>query len=302
MMGLLPAEPAASGRAPVSEEAISALRRDFRFRLAMLSSARSSIALHSGGGLAGWVLGDRARALFGYFALYLDATRDPEDPRSGLTPTRMKDVATQWRICSRGRAGAMLALMRAAGYVLPASAPGDGRVSRLVPTKKLLDLHRRRLQGQFEAMGDLLPGVQPALKHLHDQAFQYGLVLGLADYFTAGFRMLDHTPELKLFAERTAGMVILFSLRLNELEPSPESSASASIAGLSRRFRVSRTHILRLLRDAERQELLSRIPGSEGIALAQRARDALERFFAVMFLYFAAGARTALASPAPHLL
>ncbi len=234
--------------------------------------------------------------VFGYFALYLDATRDPEDPRSGLTPTRMKDVAMQWGVCSRGRVGgdarAHARRRIRPARVRPRRRPGQPPRSH----QKLLDLHRQRLQGQFEAMRDLLPGVQPAPEHLHDQAFQYGLVLGLADYFTTGFRMLDQTPELKLFAERTAGMVILFSLRLNELEPSPESSASASIAGLSRRFRVSRTHILRLLRDAERQELLSRIPGSEGIALAQPARDALERFFAVMFLYLAAGARAAFAA------
>ena len=131
-----------------------------------MSSARGSIALYRGGRLWNWVLSDRARALLGHAVLYLDATARPDDPRSGLTATRLKALCVETGICSAGRAGAMLGLMRMGRYVAPASAADDRRVRRLVPTERLLEMQRVRLKYQFEALAMLLPEGRDALRML----------------------------------------------------------------------------------------------------------------------------------------
>jgi DNA-binding GntR family transcriptional regulator len=57
-----------------------------------------------------------------------------------------------------------------------------------------------------------------------------------------------------------------------------------SIAALARRFRVSRTHVLRLIRDAESAGLLIRL-GEKGelVSFAPQLRQGIRDFFAAIF-------------------
>lgn len=283
----------------VSAEAISRLRSHPGFAEAVRKSARGSIELHRGERLAGWILSDRARALFGYFALYLHATRIEGDPRSGLTATRLKALAVETKLCSAGRASAMLGLMRVAGYVAAAPGEADRRVRRLVPGERLHAMMRARLTRQFEAISPLLPEARQALALIGQTGFGAAMVRAMGDYFLAGFRILAHAPDLGLFAERSSGMVILFSLMLagerDDAFP-PERPVPISIAEMARRFGVSRAHVLRLIRDAEDANLLTRVGGrGEAVRLDGRVASAAMDMFAVMFLYLGTAARAALA-------
>lgn len=103
--------------------------------------------------------------------------------------------------------------------------------------------------------------------------------------------MLEHAPGLEVFAERSAGMMILF--RLNLAGPAdgpfpPATPVPLSINALATAFSVSRKHVLTLLRDAEADGLLTRGgPGNDEITILPRARDGLEVLFATMFLFIA---------------
>jgi hypothetical protein len=78
-----------------SRAAVTALQQHPQFHAAVMASARGSIGLYRGGRLWNWVLSDRARALLGHAVLYLDATARPDDPRSGLTATRLKALCVE---------------------------------------------------------------------------------------------------------------------------------------------------------------------------------------------------------------
>src|SRR5262245_5657856 len=95
--------------------AVRELQQHPQFRDALAASARASIEAYHGGRLMNWIMSDRARALLGYLAYYLDLAADGSG--SGLTPTRLKQACADTGLCSPGRAAAMLALMRAAGYM-----------------------------------------------------------------------------------------------------------------------------------------------------------------------------------------
>ncbi len=253
------------------------------FRAAMRHSLERSISVHRGGRLFGWLLGDRARAVFGNMVTYLDATYEPGNTRSGLTSTRIKELAAELGLSSPNRAAAMLALMQVSGFVAPAPAAVDMRVRRLVPTEKLKAVQRERAAGQLEALALLEPKAQEALRRLGDPTFERGLALQFAGFFLSGFRLLKHAPELTLFADRSTGMVLLYHLMLQGWED-PESPVDLSIADLSRRYGVSRAHIIRLLREAEEAELIRR--DGNRLTVTLRCREAAADFNATMMLLF----------------
>ena len=232
--------------------------------------------------------------------LYLDAASRPDDPRSGLTAARVKELCVETGLCSAGRATAMLALMRVAGYVAPAPSAADRRIRRLVPTEKLVAVQRARLRRQFEAMAIVLPQARDALPLFGREDFERALARALGLQFVSGFRILSVAPELAPFAERSAGMIALFSLLLaTETDGSfvVDKPVAISIAALSRRLRVSRTQVLRLLRAAEEGALLVRTGTTyESIVLAPKLKQNLLDMIAAMFLFLAGGAAEAMAA------
>jgi len=283
---------------PATPEAIAALRARPGFEQAIRTSAAGLIAMYQGGHLLNWLMDDRGRLLFAYIALYLDASRDPADPSSGLTPTRMRTLVAEHDICSPGRATAMLSLMRFGGYLAPDIQVVDRRQRRLVATDKLHNLLRERWRVHFNAMAPLLPDGDELLAALDDPAVRRALVIGMVERFRAGFRFISHAPGLGLFGERNAGLFVLMSLLIageaGDTVP-PSRPVPISMAALARRFRVSRPHVLKLIRDAADGGFIER-SGQEGnrIVIRSQLAEATQIFFATMYLFFADSAREAM--------
>jgi hypothetical protein len=279
-----------------SSEAVTALRRHPQFQIAMRQAARSNIELYRNDRVLNALMSDRARALFTHVALYLHyGGSQSGDP--GLTAGAMKDLCFELGLCSRGRCDAMLALMRAVGLFVAVPSL-DRRRRPLAPTEKLLAMHRERWTTHFESLLSVMPAALSYRAALADPAFVRSFVIALGRRFVAGLRILDHAPGLELFAERNAGMVILFSLASAGPEQEafpPRAPVPLSINALATKFSVSRKHVLTLLRDAETQGLLARggAAGNE-VTVLPRCRDAFEMLFATMFLYLAECADEAL--------
>ncbi|GLH77833.1 hypothetical protein SSBR45G_27410 [Bradyrhizobium sp. SSBR45G] len=279
-----------------SPDAVIRLRGQLGFAQAMRASTEAAVRLYRGDRILNALLSDRARALFPHVALYLHFAGE-RDGELGLTVGAMKEMCARLDLCSGGRCEAMLALMRAAGFV--ASAPHlDRRRRPLVPTDRLTALHRDRWGVQFDAMSAVIPAAVAYRAALSDPAFVKTFVLELGRRFIAGLRVLDGAPELGPFAERTAGMVILFSLAQGggaDQPFPPDGPVPLSINALATRFSVSRKHVLTLLRDAEEQGLLVRGgAGNDALTILPRGREAIERMLATMFLYMAECAEVAL--------
>jgi hypothetical protein len=272
----------------LSPAAVASLRSHPGFPAAAREAARSLIPMYRSDRLLNALMSDRARAVFAHVALLLHY-RGTDNGEPGLTVGAMKDMCVQLKLCSRGRCEAMLALMRAAGFFI-ASPNHDRRRRPLAPTEKLFALHRERWGSHFEAMRHVMPKAESWRAALEDPQFLRELVMALAEKYVAGLRILDNAPDLGPFAERNAGMLILFSLALAGPADGPfpaTTPVTLSINALATTFSVSRKHVLTLLRDAEAQHLLVR--GGEAnneVAMLPRGRDGLEMFFATLFLYF----------------
>ncbi|QDP27384.1 hypothetical protein [Bradyrhizobium cosmicum] len=272
----------------------------------MRLSAAGAVAIYRTNTLLNLLLSDRARALFTHVALYLHFC-GTDHGRPGLTVGAMKDLCMQLGLCSRGRCEALLVLMRAGGLLAAATDP-DRRRRLLIPTEKLLALHRSRWGLHFEAMQGLVPQAADYLAAVrNDPAFTEAFAIALGHRFVTGLRVLDNAPDLEPFAERNAGFVILFSLALSGNASDgfpPAAPVQLSINALAKDFGVSRKHVSSLLREAEARQLLMRSGAANNeVRLLPRGRDALEAMFATMYLYLAQcadealGARTGGAEP-----
>jgi hypothetical protein len=273
-----------------SSAAITALRAHPGFQAAMREVVRGTLALYRSNSLLNSLMNDRARALFTQVALYLHFA-GRENGKPGLTISGMKDVCAEAGLCSRGRCEAMLMLMRAAGFF--AAAPNDDRRRRpLVPTEKLLALQRERWASHFVAMRHVLAEADEYLALLKDgPEFTGHYARETGTGWAAGVRVLEHSQDLFVFTERSAGMIILFSLcaaaRADTPFP-PTDPVPLSINALASNFSVSRKHVLTLIRDGEAAGLLARGGAANSeVTILPRAREGLEAFFARMFLYLA---------------
>jgi GNAT superfamily N-acetyltransferase len=103
--------------------------------------------------------------------------------------------------------------------------------------------------------------------------------------------------QLHMFAVRDVGIAILHEIALSGAEDDtypPKGPVRMAVAPLARKFGVSRSHVLRLLREAEKQGLLRRDPDELTGHFEEKLREALLQFHAHGFLVTAAGAYQAM--------
>lgn len=278
----------------VSLADIAEMRRRPGFAAAMRLHARAIVTLFYGNSLLNVLMNDRARAIFMLVALYLHVGgRDGDGP--GLTVGALKDLCVALDLCSRGRCEAMLALLRAAGY-FEAVPHADRRRRLLAPTEKLFALQHARWLAHVGALEKIDPSARRHRAVLDDPAFVRAFVRELGGPYVAGFRLLDHAPDLCLFVDRNAGLPILFALALEGPEEGPfppVAPVRLSINALATRFAVSRKHVLTLLRDAERDGLVLRGPEQDRITMLPRLRDGFESLLATILVYVSRAAERA---------
>lgn len=275
----------------VSARARAAVKAHPRFDVAMCRAATGIVALYSGNRLLNRVLNDRGRALFGMLSLYLHAL--PETAGGGLTAGRLAALCAETAVCSRGRAKAMLAVMRWGGYVEPGGAAGDRRVKPLVPTRRMLVLHRERWRRQFVALALVDDGADAVLARLDEDAFLDRLAIACGTAFRAGFRVLRCAPAFAAIADRDSGALIFFAI----LAAQKAGQEPPAVAELARRFHVSRAHVLQMLKDAVADGLLERGEGGGAGRLTPAGQAALRDFFAATFAFLGGCGREALRAP-----
>ncbi|MGO4831921.1 hypothetical protein AB4144_06425 [Rhizobiaceae sp. 2RAB30] len=274
---------------PSAREVI-ALTAHPRFDEAIRFMAGGTVQLHRGNRLLNTLVNDRGRFVIGYLAVYLHHCGDDRHG-PGLTMSRMRAICVEQKLCSGNRAEAVMALMRLFGYLSGEPASADRRMRLLVPTDRLVASLRERWTNQFEAMRRVLPEGDRALAALDRPEFMPAFVRQLAVPYLAGFRFMDQVPDLGLFMERNAGLVILFDLALAGPQGGafpPTGPIPVSISALAGRFGVSRSHVRKLLRDAGDLGLIHRIDtGGSLVSLTERLAEAVRAFFATALLFLA---------------
>lgn len=289
----------------VSDGMIEQIGRHPHFPAAIRESAKALVEAHARNRLLNRLISDRGRAQFGVLALYLHFHDE-----AGLTASRMAELAEEVGICSRGRVKALLVLLRWAGHIAPVAGTRDLRRRPLVPTERMQAAYRGRWRRQLELMAPIVPDAAVAARELDDPAVFGAFAVALGGMIRSGFRLLDHCPAVVPVAERDNGFLMLLHLALAAPGPAPLAGGepfAVSISDLASSARVSRSHALNLLREAESQGLIARIPAprgqAEGIVFCCRPLLAasLAGFFAATYAVMGTAAASVTGRARPSL-
>lgn len=277
--------------AVVAPWAIATMRAEPGFDEAARMCAVSVIGLYRENRFLNLVINDQGRVVIGWFAIYLHLSGG-----EGLTQSRIIDMCRRHGVCSAGRAAAIVGLMRATGYLAPV-ASGDRRERRLIPTQRLMNGQWERWRCVLAALAHVRPDAKLCLGVMGDPAFDRSLVSDLFDHYRAGFRLIGaNVAELSLIGQRKAAIMILLSLfAVRRPGERGETVAELSVSELARRFQVSRTHVISVLRDAQEQGLLRR-GRSEGdpLVVLPPLVEGVGKFLASSFLLMDHCSRRAL--------
>lgn len=240
------------------------IRHHPRFTDATIALARAGLDLYSGNRFLNLLTNDRGRFIISL--LIVAFARDGE----GLTARRLGAACVATGLCSDGRARALLHLMRWSGHV---EASGHG----FRQTEKLMALHRERLRRVLPAIIAVLPGREAALDLIETPGFAEAFCAAQGQAFLAGRRAGEGAPDVVPIVERNAGLLVLIALYLIKVGADP---GPLTVAGLARRFHVSRPHINKLVQLAEQRDLARR--SAEGLSPGPALRAAVQSVFATV--------------------
>jgi IclR helix-turn-helix domain len=268
-----------------------------RFADACRASIRSSTERYGRNRLLSRVTRDISRLFYGYLVLYLDA-------RGGITLSAIQDLCRGIGLASPGRAQAILFHLRAIGYIKTDPASTDRRSRRYVPSPEMRDSLREALTDELRAFSLIEPDagiaadrlIGPAFFRAFMMRFGKGLIAGLQ---TKPARVITH------FAEPNAGLVILWDILSSAQDGDcypPRGPLKMSVTELSQKYGVSRSHVFRMLRDAEKLGFLKRNADEQtGTITDVLARDVAE-FQVAVFIGLAACCSAAFEMTAPSRL
>jgi len=271
----------ADGADLLSDAAVARLRAHPRFREAVEAHAAGVLAEYEAqDGHDRWLLKDLGRAALWLGVMILDSMP------GGLTVSGLAATAAQNQVCSRGRVLAFVHYALDSGRLALTPGPEPWVRRRLTPTAAFMAASRRRMILQFQTAALLAPEIAAALPRLAaDSVVQQASV--------AAGMLLTVRPELnrnpggplrQIFIARDGGMRMLQHLLLRQPKVRSRLLAAAPLsrAALSRRYGVSRTHVNRLLSDAQDAGAL-RLEGRDRVVFSEAFSDEVEAYFAGTF-------------------
>ncbi len=265
----------------LSDAAVARLRAHPRFREAVEAHAAGALAEYeSQDNHERWLLKDLGRASLWLGAMILDTIP------GGLTVSALAAAAAERQVCSRGRVLAFVHYALDTGRLTlsPGSEPWVRR--RLVLTPAFLEPSRRRMSLQFRTVALLAPEVAAALPRLASDSVvqQSSVAAGMLLTVRPELNRNPGGPLRQIFIARDGGMRMLQHLMLRQPKVRERllTAAPLSSAALSRRYGVSRTHVNRLLADAEAAGAVH-LEGRDRVVFSEAFSDEVEAYFAGAF-------------------
>ncbi len=196
---------------------------------------------------------DAGRYVAALCAVYLHAS-------GGLTLPRLKAMCAAFGLLSLGRARALLLYLRYLRYVEPSGERRRGSPGLYTPTAAFMRAWKLHLRIALEAARIIEPEVDHVINALHRPDVADAIMRRQGDGLMQAAQTLPTVDAyVRVFLNRHAGTQIASFLMCSNADDvfPPAGPIPVSISALAQRFHVSRIHVKRLLRDAEREGLLA---------------------------------------------
>ncbi len=220
---------------------------------------------------------DMSTLTYGYFVMWLDATE-------GVTITAISEFCRQAGIASPGRATAILLQLRLRGFVRRDHETADRRVRRYVPTEALVRSIRGQIVGNLRALSLIEPEAAIAAERINETPIMNAFIRYSAESIRNVMARGDQMPELRSFFDRSGGTLVLYRMALSGERYPAREPIRMSASGFAKEFGISRTHVRRMLDDAEKKGLIRRNADEQSGVLLEPLREALANFHAVGFM------------------
>lgn len=274
---------AVADRTTVEEAAYARMKTHPRFPEACAHSAQSTLSRLEGNTLMSRAVKDLSRIFYGVFALYLDA-------RDELTLTGIQEFCAETGLASPGRAAAILLQLRMLGYVLRDPDATGTRRRRFIPAPLMKESFVGVFRDELLGLALIEPDAAIAARRLPEPEILRQFILTMGAGF-ANIARSRATTQITPFADRNAGLAILYKLAIPgeaDGEYPAQGAVRMSVKDIARRFAVSRSHVLRFLRDAETAGLLRRNADEATGFLEEPLREGLRYLHATTFMGTAA--------------
>lgn len=223
-------------------------------------------------------------------AVYLNAS-------DNVTLPRLQAFIAGFGLVSPGRARSLLSYMQHLQYLEhhPEDISGRGKAYRATP--RFLASYAQHEASLLDAICVLEPAVGLLLRNLAAPGVMDALVIEQGEAFVAGSRETSAFDTwYRSVLHRLAGIQILHDLVARAESFPPTGRLPFSGAETSRRFKVSRMHVARMMREAERGGFLILEPGV--LRFTEAGLEALDWLYASrLCLHLACAARVLKANP-----
>jgi DNA-binding GntR family transcriptional regulator len=218
---------------------------------------------------------DAGSYVLGLLAIYLHAT-------GGLTHRRLAALCGTSRLISNGRASAILLQLRSRGLVQRAPKRAADRTVRYTPSAAMMTAYRGRLRFEIEAAAMVNPLLAPLAAAWDLPGVSERFIAAVGEEIVDAARNPSPRADALIapISAARGGLLILYTL-IHEAAGGQE--VRPSISALAKRFRVSRSHVRRVLRLASEAGLLSFDSGAHAVRLLPPLRDALRDYYAHMY-------------------
>lgn len=214
---------------------------------------------------------------------------------STLTLPKLKDTCIASGFLSRGRARAVLGALQQLKYLEPDASSTAGGARRYVPTSGFLNAWCGQLQAALDAACLIEPAAASVRDALGDPTTAAVFIRLQTTGLLRGLAGNPSTPMpalMRVIMHHDAGSQLtwhLLSADGADDEFPPTLAMHLSIAGLARRFDVSRVHVRRVLEAAAREGVLE-ADTSGAVRFAERGRGEIRFLYAAQLAQLLASA------------
>jgi DNA-binding MarR family transcriptional regulator len=252
-----------------------------RFAFARDEFVDAILALYEHKPFLNRLLLEASRTVLLVIIMCLYARYDEDDRATWPTLRLVADSMAMHRLASASRVHDLVSRLVKAGYLEQRAAPRDRRVHILTPTEKMIAQDQDFLVSHYLPLDILFPDPGYAPIMTRNPTFQLKQRLVSRDLFALGAQILAGNPIMMLFQGRDAGVMILLKMRQLAARQGGAEPLKVSYSDLGGRFGVSRTHVRKLLLEAEQMQLVRLTKaGGQFVELMPRLVQAFDRFVA----------------------
>ncbi len=214
------------------------------------------------------VVSEEARYMISVALVAMHHGRNPFDPGSGATVTRLQQFSEDLGLAGSNRVAAIVALMRHLGYVEQVQARSDRRIKRLELTEHGMSVARKMTSAALSSIQLFSPEYDYQKLIWSDEYFIGRFLAESLRLYREGGRLTHAMPEYNLFGEQNGGREVMFKLWLALAERGPHEPViiSCPYGELARSLGVSRGHVRRMIEKGEGRGLF-RVHAAGGQAI-----------------------------------